>query len=69
MAELIAIIVRLAQFAVGLVILTILFAPLVSWVWAYIWPWLFLFSIFACFELLGALATRLEGAKQLRDDW
>ena len=69
MAELLALIVRLAQFAVGLVILTIVFAPVIAWIWPYIWPWLLLFSVIALFELLGSIAERLEGAKLLRDDW
>ncbi len=69
MAELLALIVRLAQFAVGLFILTIVFGPVVVWIWPYIWPWLFLLSLVAFFALLGSIAKRLEGAKLLRDDW
>lgn len=69
MAELLTLIVRLAQVAVGLVILTIVFAPVIVWIWPFIWPWLLLFSLIAFFSLLGSIAERLTGARQLRDDW
>ena len=69
MAELLAHIFRLAQFTVGLMLLAIVFAPVVVWIWPYVWPWLLLSSLVAFYSLLEGIANRLENAKQLRDDW
>ena len=69
MAELLTIIVRLAQVGVGLAVLAIVFAPLVVWLWPYVWPWLLLLSLVALYAQLEAIGKRLDGARQLRDDW
>lgn len=69
MAELLTIIVRLAQVGVGLAVLAIVFAPLVVWLWPYVWPWLLLLSLVALYAQLEAIGNRLDGARQLRDDW
>jgi hypothetical protein len=69
MAELLALIFRSAQVAVGLAILAIVFAPVLVWLWPYLWPWLLLFSLIAFYNLLEGIAKRLEGARRLRDDW
>jgi UDP-N-acetylmuramyl pentapeptide phosphotransferase/UDP-N-acetylglucosamine-1-phosphate transferase len=69
MAELLARIVRLAQAAAALAIIAIVFAPVLMWIWPYVWPWLLLFALIASVGALEDIARRLEGARQLRDDW
>ncbi len=69
MAELLTLIVRLAQFGVGLAVLAIVFAPVLVWLWPYVWPWLLLICLVALFSLLENIGNRLESARQLRDDW
>lgn len=68
MAELLSIVVRAAKVTVGLAIFTIFFAPLILWIWPFVWPWLMLFSLLAFYSLLNHFVERLEGAKQLRED-
>jgi hypothetical protein len=69
MAELVAHIFRIAQAAVGLAVLAIVFAPVALWLWAYVWPWLLLIALLAFFAMLDGIANRLEAARGFRVGW
>lgn len=69
MAELLTLVVRLAQVSVALAVIAIVFAPVLVWIWPYIWPWLLLTALLALYQVLDGIGNRLSAARELRDDW
>jgi len=60
MAEFVAIMLRGLQAAIALFLLLLLFAPLVSAIWPFVWPVLLLGGIIGMVIALDRRATRLE---------
>ena len=60
MAEFVAIMLRGLQEAIVLFLLLVLFGPLISAIWAFIWPVLLLGGFIGMAVALDRLATRLE---------
>lgn len=63
MAELLSLIVKSLQAALGFAVLWFLISPLIAVVWPYIWPFLLLGLVLAVAEMLDQIEKRLERAK------
>jgi len=62
-AELLSLIVKSLQAALGFAVLWFLISPLIAVVWPYIWPFLLLGLVLAVAEMLDQIEKRLERAK------